>query len=109
MLSSDPFGNALIDAGIDYFLSSGTGLLPGETATFDVGTIGEFANEGFAVLMHHAPNSDFPTWLLDALHGRRHPVRSLGGDQRATDDSGTIGIGAAYFRCDCSGRTAETV
>jgi PEP-CTERM motif len=64
-LNSDPFGNALVDFGIDYFLSSGTGLLPGETATFDVGTMGEFANEGYSVLMHYAPNTDFPTgfWM----------------------------------------------
>jgi hypothetical protein len=64
-LTSDPFGNALIDSGIDYFLSGGTGLLPGETATFDVGTTAEFADEGYTVLMHYAPSTDFPSgfWM----------------------------------------------
>jgi hypothetical protein len=64
-LNSDPFGNALADGGIDYSLSAGTGLLPGETATIDIGTTAEFANEGYSVLMHYAPNADFPNgfWM----------------------------------------------
>jgi hypothetical protein len=64
-LNSDPFGNALADFGIDYALSAGTGLVPGETTTIEIGTGDEFANEGYTALLHYAPSSDFPSgfWM----------------------------------------------
>jgi hypothetical protein len=56
----DPYGNSLSDGGIEFALSSGTGLLPGETATIELGTVDEFVTEGFAALLHYAPSSEFP-------------------------------------------------
>ena len=94
-LFSDPFGNALADAGIDYALSSGTGLLPGETATIDIGTTDEFANEGFTFLMHYAASSDFPTgfWMPFMEGGTQFdPSASISAEQQMVPEPSALGL-----------------
>ena len=64
-LASDPFGNSLSDDAIDYDLTGGTGLEPGQTAMIDIGTDAEFANEGYDILVHYEADADDPNgfWM----------------------------------------------
>jgi hypothetical protein len=62
---ADPFGNTLSDDAIDYDLTGGTGLEPGESATIDIGTDADFAGDGYDVLVHYEADADDPTgfWM----------------------------------------------
>jgi hypothetical protein len=94
-LNSDPFTNALADGGIDYALSNGTGLLPGETATIDIGTTDEFANEGYALLLHYAPSSDFPSgfWMPFMEGGTKlDPSAAISAEQQMVPEPSTLGL-----------------
>jgi hypothetical protein len=50
--ASDPFGNTLANGGEKFMLSSGSALLPGQTADLDLGTSGSFTAGGYDVLLH---------------------------------------------------------
>ena len=81
--ATDPFGNSISDEGIEYDLASGTGLEPGQTATLDIGTDAEFANEGYDVLVHYEPDADDPNgfWMPVVEAGTELDPSAISEDQ----------------------------
>jgi hypothetical protein len=92
---ADPFGNSLADDGILYDLASGNGLEPGESATIDVGTAAEFANEGYDVLLHYEANADNPNgfWMpyMD-MGSELDPSAAINGAQQGVPEPATSGL-----------------
>ena len=81
--AADPFGNSISDQGIEYDLASGTGLLPGQTATIDIGTQSEFANEGYDVSVHYAADAEDPNgfWMPVVEAGTELDPSAISEDQ----------------------------
>ncbi len=91
--ATDPFGNSISDEGIEYDLAGGTGLEPGQTATLDIGTDAEFANEGYDVLVHYAPDADDPTgfWMPVVEAGTELDPSAISEDQDVPEP-GTLSL-----------------
>jgi hypothetical protein len=105
--TSDPFGNSLPDDGIEYDLANGNGLEPGESATIDLGTDSEFANEGYDVLLYFAPDADDPsgTWLPEMEDGSELDSSDVPQDQELPEPTavafmalGAVGVAARRKR-----------
>jgi hypothetical protein len=68
LATQDPFNNPLPDDGVDYTLNSGSGLAPGQTATIDLGTLGDFSTGGYEVLLHFAGDPS-NLWDPETING----------------------------------------
>jgi hypothetical protein len=92
--AADPFGNSLSDDGIDYDLTGGTGLEPGESATIDIGTDAEFANEGYDVLLHYEADADDPNgfWMPYMEEGSEIDASAAIGEDQDVPEPSSIGL-----------------
>ncbi|HZZ42525.1 MAG TPA: hypothetical protein VFE58_06285 [Tepidisphaeraceae bacterium] len=59
--NTDPMGDALVDGGIEYDLSGGTGLEAGEIALMDLETDADFSLSGYTLLLHYV-GDDADVW-----------------------------------------------
>lgn len=71
--AQDPFGNsdAAQDVGIEYDLSSGNPLEPGETADIDLETDGDFSSLGYDILFHFQGDPS-DAWLPEMMGGSEY-------------------------------------
>jgi hypothetical protein len=69
--TTDPFGNALTDDAIEYDLSSGNPLEPGDIADIDIATEGDFSSVGYDVLLHFQ-GDDSDQWLPEQIAGSEY-------------------------------------
>jgi hypothetical protein len=87
MGASDPFGNALGNGGILYDLMSGADpLFSGEDAMLNIGTMADFASEGYSVLFHFQGDpADF--WLPEMVGGSDFNPSDVLADQAVPEPS----------------------
>jgi hypothetical protein len=95
--TTDPFGNAMADDGIDYALGTGTPLEPGDTADIDIATASDFTSSGYDVFMHFEGDGSDPAgeWVPEEIGGTNFDPEDTASEQSVPEPASLMILGAA--------------
>jgi hypothetical protein len=90
----DPFGNTTDDGGIEYNLTGGNPLEPGETADLNIATASDFTTTGYDVLLHFAgePSSE---WVPESIGGSAFDPEDTASEQTVVPEPASAALLAA--------------
>jgi PEP-CTERM motif-containing protein len=80
--ATDPFGNAMTNGSIEYDLTSGAPLNPGDIADLDLATTADFSSLGYDVLLHFQgdPSNE---WTPEMIGGSEYDPSDVPADDGA--------------------------
>lgn len=95
--TTDPFGNAMADDGIDYDLSSGTPLEPGDIADVDIATASDFTTSGYDIFLHFEGDPSDPAgeWVPEEIGGTNFDPEDTASVQTVPEPGSFMILGAA--------------
>jgi hypothetical protein len=101
-MTTDPFGNTIADDGIDYDLTSGNPLEPGDMADLDIGTAADFSGTGYDVFLHYAGDPS-DEWVPEEIGGTNFDPEDTASVQTVPEPASIglllLGCAVAAGRC----------